>query len=178
MPKTTDVLVMDLMRPAKTISKDTEIMEAIQIMRTEAEMLSVVDVKLKLIGAVSEYNLIKIVKHEPSSPMGDPVWFDEIDPETGRQPVDTIMTRDITTIKPNETVKTALKVMNSVNYRILHVVDSDGKLLGIIRMNDIFDKLLCEECGSGEKHHHHDHHVSQNYHEYQEYQEQPKKKGD
>ena len=143
MAKTTETLVMDLMSPAKTITKDTEINDAIRLMKSgKYYIISVVDDNQRLIGAVSETSLIKLVKHEPTTPIGDAVWFDYIEPDAGRQTVESIMTTNITTIRPNEDIATALKVMNSASYRLLHVVDSEGKLLGIIGIKEIFERFL------------------------------------
>ena len=143
MVKTTEIVVIDLMKPAKTAMKDMEIHRALHMMRTEnVELLSVVDDKHILIGAVSEANMLKLVKQESPSPMGDPVWYDSIEHDAGKKSIETIMTSGITTIGTNDTAATALKVMSATGYKLLHVVDQSGKLLGIIRMKDIIDKLL------------------------------------
>jgi len=143
MAKTTEISVSELIKPAKTITKDVEISKVIHMMRTEGmDFLSVVDESQKIIGAVSESNLIKLVKHDSPSLIGDPVWFDSVEKEIGKKPVETIMTIGITTIQPHEKLSTALRIMDSSGYRLLHVVDKDGKLLGIVRMRDIAEKLL------------------------------------
>jgi CBS domain-containing membrane protein len=143
MVKTTEISVSELVKPAKTISGDMEIQKALHLMKTEnIDFLSVVDDKQNLIGAVSEANLIKLVKQESPSLIGDPVWFDSVEQETGKKAVATIMTTGITTIAPHDNIATALRVMNATGYKLLHVVDVTGKLLGIIRMRDIAEKLL------------------------------------
>lgn len=143
MVKITEILVIGLIKPARIIPRETRICDALHLMKSEnTDLLSVVDERHVLIGAVTESSFIKLVKHEPASLIGDPVWFDSIDPEAGKQPVGSIMTTNITTIKQDDNIGTALKVMNAAGYRLLHVVDSEGKLLGITRISDIFEKLL------------------------------------
>lgn len=143
MVKIADMLVADLMKSARTINRDMKISDALGLMKSEKiDFLSVVDEKHMLIGAVSENNFIRLVKHDSPSIMGGPIWFDSIEPDAGKQPVKTIMTTGVTTISPNENIATALKVMNASSYKLLHVVDSGGKLLGIVRMKDIFENLL------------------------------------
>jgi CBS-domain-containing membrane protein len=141
MAKTTGVLVSDLLRPARTISADLEIAEVLKTLRAEGlDFLSIVDGEDRLIGAVSENNFIRLVRHQPS--VGVSVWSDNIDPSAGRQPIRTIMTTDITTIGPNENIGTAMKVMSSASYKLIHVIDQKGKLLGVVRIKDIFEKFL------------------------------------
>jgi CBS-domain-containing membrane protein len=143
MARLAEIIVRDLMRLACTVGNDTEISEAIRIMKAQnTDFLSVVDEKFRLIGAVGEHNLLRLVKHGSSTPMGDVVWFDSVEPEEGKRPIQTIMTTDISTISLDDNIKTVLHVMDSVGYRILHVVDSDRKLLGIVRMRDVFEKIL------------------------------------
>ncbi len=135
--------VIDFMKPATTISTDVEIYKALELLKkTDSGFLSVVDDSHMLIGAVSENNFIRLVRHTPNSPLEDYVWYDEISPEDVKKPVGDIMTANITTVRPNDDIKTTLKVMNSGGYRMIHVVDSDGKLLGVVRLTDIFEKML------------------------------------
>jgi predicted transcriptional regulator len=143
MPKISDIAVHSLIRPSRLIPKGMEISEALRLFREEkADFLSVVDGDDRLIGAVSENSFMKLVRHDSPSPMGDAVWSDHIEPHAGKQPVEAIMTRDITTIGPHEDLAAALKVMSSSYYKLLHVVDHEGKLMGVIRMHDIFERLL------------------------------------
>lgn len=143
MAEITEILVAGLMKPARTIPKETSIRDALRIMKSEnTGLLSIVDEKNILIGAVTVYNFMKLVKHEPASPVGDPVWFDSIDPDAGGQPVEGIMTTNITTVKRDDNIGVVLRVMNATGYKLLHVVDSDGRLLGVVRMGDIFENLL------------------------------------
>ena len=141
--KTDQMHVIDFMKPAAAISQDTEISKALKLLKnTDSGFLSVVDGEHILIGAVSENNFIRLVRNTPASPLEEYVWYDEISQEDGKKPVGDIMTANITTVRPNDDIKTTLKVMNSGSYRLIHVTDADGKLLGVIRLSDIFEKLL------------------------------------
>lgn len=143
MPALSAVRVSDVMEPACIISKETPIAAALQLMREKnTDLFSVVDEKGRLIGALSEANLIQLVKHEPPAGRIDPVWFDEVGHEAGTQPVEAIMMTNITTITPDDHAGTAVKVMNAAGYRLLHVVDADQTLLGIVRMRAIVERLV------------------------------------
>ncbi|MBN2330287.1 MAG: CBS domain-containing protein [Candidatus Aenigmarchaeota archaeon] len=143
MMKTGEVFVKDLMKPARTISSDMPISEALPLLKkTELGFLSVIDENGKLIGAVCESSFMRLVKHTPNSPLEEPVWYDSLEPDEGKKPVEAIMTTNITTARPDDDVRTALKVMSSAGYRFIHVVDSDGRLLGVMRLCDVFEKLL------------------------------------
>ncbi|MBN1896498.1 MAG: CBS domain-containing protein [Candidatus Aenigmarchaeota archaeon] len=142
---TTKMSVMDFMKPAKTITRDTEISAALRMLsESGAGVLSVVDDEHFLIGAITENNFIRLVRHTPSSPLEEPTWYDSIESEDGKKPVEKIMTTNITTLSPNDDIKTALKIMNSVGYRFAHVVSDERKLLGMIWLKDIFIKVFGE----------------------------------
>jgi CBS domain-containing protein len=143
MPKTTELLVMDVMKQATIVPRDIPISRALDMMRRGGDdFLTVVDENHKLTGALSENNLIRLLRHQPPLARGDAVWYDSLGPEAGAQPVESIMTTNIVTIRANETLATALKVMNSASYRLLHVVDRENLLLGVVRMRDIVARLL------------------------------------
>ena len=141
--RTTGMAVIDLMSPAKVVQRDMQLGKALDVLKAgKADILSVVDERQVLIGAVSETSFVRLIKHTPSSPLGDPVWYDSLEPGTSLKPVESIMTTNITTVRPNDSIDTALKVMNSAGYYLVHVVDSEGRLLGVLGIKDIFEKLL------------------------------------
>ncbi|MBI4181677.1 MAG: CBS domain-containing protein [Candidatus Aenigmarchaeota archaeon] len=143
MKKFADILVKHFISPAITIPPDLPVREAITRLQQEgADLLSVVDGN-KLAGAVSEANLLKLVRHEPASPMGDVVWFTELDPAQAAEPVSSIMTTNITTLGPQDTLAAAFRLMHSSGYKLLHVVEG-SRLLGIIRIRDVLEQLLKE----------------------------------
>jgi predicted transcriptional regulator len=142
MKKTTEMAVSDFIRPAIAIKKETEIGEALRLMREKGvEFLSVVDSDHKLIGCVNDVSFMRFIK-QTSSAMADPVWFDYVDPQSSKMPVQEIMTTNISTISPEETLDTAFKIMDSVGYKLLHVIGKDEKLLGVITIRGIFQKMF------------------------------------
>jgi predicted transcriptional regulator len=142
MKKTTEMVVHDFIRPAITIKKETEIGEALNLMRDRGvEFLSVVDSDHRLIGCVNEASFMRLIKQTPSA-MSDPVWYDCIDPETAKLSVEKIMTTNISTVNPEQSIDRTFKIMDSVGYKLLHVIDSDGKLLGVVTIREIFHKML------------------------------------
>jgi predicted transcriptional regulator len=142
MRKTTEMIVSEFIRPATVIKKETEIGEALNTMREKGvEFLSVVDEHHKLIGCVNDVCFMRLIK-QAASVMGDPVWYDSIDPETAKQSVEKIMTTNISTVRKDDNLDTAFKVMDSVGYKLLHVIDGEGKLLGIVTIREMFHKLL------------------------------------
>jgi predicted transcriptional regulator len=142
MKKTTEMAVREFVRPAVTIKQDTEIGAALHVMREKGvEFLSVVDEHHKLIGCVNDVSFMHLVKQTPSA-MSDPVWYDCIDPCTAKLPVEKIMTTNISTVSPDQSIDSAFKIMDSVGYKLLHVVEGDGKLVGVVTIREIFHKIL------------------------------------
>jgi predicted transcriptional regulator len=142
MKKTTEMAVRDFIRPAVVIKQDMEIGAALRTMREKGvEFLSVVDEHHKLIGCVNDVSFMRLVKQTPSA-MSDPVWYDCIDSGTANLPVEKIMTANISTVSPEQSIDNAFKIMDSVGYKLLHVVDSEGKLLGVVTIREIFHKIL------------------------------------
>jgi CBS domain-containing protein len=64
------------------------------------------------------------------------------DPQT--TPVGTIMTRDLRTVGEDSPIESALALMRAGGFRRLPVVDGQGKLAGILSLDDVL-ALLAEE---------------------------------
>lgn len=54
------------------------------------------------------------------------------------EPLSTIMTRDIITLKPEETLEAVKVILRTRRIHHLPVVDDDGQLLGIVSTYDLF----------------------------------------
>jgi Mg/Co/Ni transporter MgtE len=144
--KTTEVLVRDLMKKTVAIKEETKIEEILEIFKKERiSLIPIVDKNNVLIGTVTEQDLIKLIKSEPISPLAGAVWSDVIDKSHKDKPVKEIMNTKTISISPNESIDSALKMMNNYNLKVLTVVDSENKLVGIIRLRDIFERFLKEE---------------------------------
>lgn len=59
------------------------------------------------------------------------------------QPVETLMTRDPRTLDPEGSIRDAIDLMQTGRYRNVPMIDGDGRLIGVIRQQDIL-KYLAE----------------------------------
>jgi predicted transcriptional regulator len=142
MIKLNEILVEKYIEEIKSIEKDITIGEAIELLRKEKEILPVVDKNGKLIGCFRDIDLLKIVKK--SSPLAGTIWKNEVSEEDANKKVEELMDTKPLTILPNDTIEFALSVMNHNNVKSLIVVDNEGKLLGILRLRTIFNKIFEE----------------------------------
>jgi predicted transcriptional regulator len=144
MLKTTELKVKDMLSEPHTVRASLSIREAIDIMRKEkVDFLSITDEHNTLIGVLTENDFIKIVKHEsPSLFAASESWVNQVRKEHVNAPIKEIMHTKFASISPEESIQTAFKIMHANNYKMLHVLDSKSKLLGIIRIRDVFKKLM------------------------------------
>ena len=59
------------------------------------------------------------------------------------QPVETLMTTELHTLDLDQTIRDAIMLMQTGRYRNVPIVDSAGRLLGVVRQSDII-KYLAE----------------------------------
>ena len=144
MLKTSELKVKDMLSEPFTVRPSLPIQQAIDLMRSQkADFLSVTDENNSLVGVLTENDLIKIVKHEsPSLFASSVMWLDHVKKEYVKAPVKDIMHTKFASISPEESIQTAFKIMHANNYKMLHVLDSKNKLLGVIRIRDIFKSLI------------------------------------
>lgn len=145
MTKTNEVLVEKFFEPIDSISESATVMELVTKMKGyKTTFMPVVNSDGKLIGCVFDYNLIKIVKQESVSPIAGSVWSKTVDNSQANMKVREIMETRFVTVHPDDTIDSALKVMNSNDARVLTVTDRDGKFIGVLRIRTIFDRLFKE----------------------------------
>lgn len=60
-----------------------------------------------------------------------------------------LMTRDVTTVDPNDQLAVADDVMRLARFRHMPVVDADGELVGIVSSRDLFHSALLKALGYG-----------------------------
>jgi predicted transcriptional regulator len=144
MLKTSELKVKDMLSQPYTVKPGIHIHEAVDIMRKEKlDFLSVIDEHNALIGVLTENDLIKIVKHDsPSLFAASTVWIDHVEKRDVNAPITDIMHTKFASISPEESILSAFKIMHANNYKMLHVLDSKNKLLGVIRIRDIFKRLI------------------------------------
>lgn len=89
----------------------------------------VVDGDRKVIGIVSERDIVRIVAETGGERLG--------------QPVSACMTRDVIFAEPTETVDTLMSRMTDRRIRHLPVV-ADGRLIGVISIGDLVKTKIAE----------------------------------
>ena len=144
MPKTTELKVKDMLSEPHTVRASMSVREAIDLMRKErVDFLSITDEHNTLVGVLTENDLIKIIRHEsPSLFAASESWLSQIRKEHVNAPIREIMHTKFASISPEESIQSAFKIMHANNYKMLHVLDPKNKLLGVIRIRDIFKKLM------------------------------------
>jgi CBS domain-containing protein len=143
MLKTTELKVKDMLSEPCTVKPSISVRDAIDLMRKErVDFLSVTDERNNLVGVLTENDLIKIVRHDSPSSFSSTVWLDHVKKEYVNAPVRDIMHTKFAHISPDENMLSTFRIMHANNYKMLHVIDPKGKLLGIIRIRDIFKTLI------------------------------------
>jgi acetoin utilization protein AcuB len=124
----TDVITADLHTP---------MLEAHSIMREKGIRRMPVVRKGKVVGIVTRSD---VRQAEPSDATTLNVW--EINYLLARLQIRDIMTKEVFTVKPEDTIKKAASLMHDHQIGALPVVDDDGKLVGILTESDIFRILI------------------------------------
>ncbi|MEM0369189.1 MAG: CBS domain-containing protein [Pyrobaculum sp.] len=118
--KISDIMV----RQVVTCRKDEKVKEvAMRMYENKIGSVVIVDGENRPIGIVTERDLIYVLAR--SLPPDTPVW--------------TVMTENPVVINENALVTEALEKMRSLGIRHLPVVDSAGRLVGIISVRDLID---------------------------------------
>ena len=130
--------------PVITIQPETPIMDAHDLMREEhIRRLPVIDTRKRLVGIVSEKDILHAV---PSDATSLSVW--EVNYLLSKVTVEEIMTRDVITITEDMPLEEAARIMADNKIGGLPVL-RDGKVVGIITETDLF-KIFLEMLGARE----------------------------
>jgi acetoin utilization protein AcuB len=117
-----------------TVAPETSFQDALQQMRDHGcRRLPVVDAKGKLVGIVSERDLLHA---EPSSATSLSIW--EVHYLLWKIRIREIMTREVITTTPDTPIEDAANLMVTHKIGGLPIVDGKGKVVGIITETDIF----------------------------------------
>ena len=120
------VRVMDVMRRPATVSPSTRIIDAVKIMNEQgASSVVVVDDYGRPVGIFTERDLVRIVAEGIS-----------LESEVGK-----VMTPNPITVKVDDPLSIALSKMAEHRIRNLPVVDSEGRLAGLITARDVTEVL-------------------------------------
>ncbi len=129
-------------RPVFTISAETTLDEALELMEKEhIRRLPVVDKDGSLIGIVTERDLVKA---SPSDATLLDKW--EVKSMMSKLPIEKIMTRQVITITEDMPLEEAARVMADKKVSGLPVL-RDNKVVGILTETDIF-KVFLEVMGA------------------------------
>ena len=119
-----------------TITENTPIFEAGELLRKNNISRLPVVKDGKLIGIITQQDLLKVT---PSAATTLSVW--ELNYVLSKIQVKDGMTKNPVTISPDATLEEAAMIMRDKKVGALPVVE-DGKLIGIITESDIFDAFL------------------------------------
>jgi len=144
-----NLLVKDWMTSdVTTVEPETLMLEAHRLMRSK---------KIRRLPVVSQNKIVGIITRsdvreaEPSQASSLNVW--EINYLLNKLEVNDVMTKDVLTIQPDDTIKTAASLMNDIKIGALPVVNNHAELVGIITESDILRVLIAwfnEEVGEVE----------------------------
>lgn len=142
-----NLLVRDWMTTeVVTVEPKTGMLEAHRMMRAKKiRRVPVVNKKGKVVGIITRSD---VREAEPSSATSLNIW--EINYLLHKLQVKNVMTKDVLTVGPEESIKVAASIMYEKKIGALPVVRLDGELVGIITESDVFRVLIAwfnEETG-------------------------------
>jgi len=133
-----DTIVKDIMDPSPaTLKKNVHLHELLKHISEQGVGFFPVVESGKLIGVITERDLVKIVKVEVSATI-PPTWSKQMISKLGERTVESIMSTNPITIEQYVDIDQALTLFGNHNIRFLPVVDKEKNLLGTIRLLDIF----------------------------------------
>jgi len=125
-----------------TLTSDRSMMKASKLMKDKAvSCMPIVDEDGKLVGIVSDRDI-----KDASPSKATTLDMHELYYLLSDIKIKDIMTKKVTTIRPDETVEKAAVLMLEGHFGSLPVVEEDGTLVGIITDTDVF-KVLVEISG-------------------------------
>ena len=137
--------VSDVMtRQLITASPETTFKEAVRLLEdNRISGLPVVDRGGKLVGIVSEADLLnKAEKREPDAYVLESRRHRLDRSRASALDVAAAMSRDIFSVHPDSPIALAAREMHSRGFRRLPVVDSEGRLVGIVSRGDVLKVFL------------------------------------
>jgi CBS domain-containing protein len=120
-----------------TVGPNTRMLEAHRLMRSKKIRRVPVVRQSKVVGLITRSD---VREAEPSHATSLNVW--EINYLLNKLEVKDVMTKDVLTIRPDDTIKTAASLMHEVKIGALPVVNNQADLVGIITESDIFRVLI------------------------------------
>jgi len=147
--------VKDLMEPITSwLTPDMPLREAIEVMRStkrghglSVNGIIVLDGAMNLAGIVSTIDILRIIipSHMYFDEHHDNISWESIRQEKTRSiqsmTVSRIMTEDVRTIAAEETLLRCADILLTEQIRRLPVTRSDGKVVGVIYLRDVYNAL-------------------------------------
>jgi CBS domain-containing protein len=152
------MLVKDVMsKNVITISPEESVSDAIEKMaKNNISGLIVVEDE-KVVGVISESDILKIFKSEfPELKLSSNITLSILSliksgvkiireiKKIGKLKVKDLMSKKVFSVKPEDTILEAARIMSKKDVRRLPVIDENGKLVGIISRTDILRALIKE----------------------------------
>ncbi|HZD71837.1 MAG TPA: CBS domain-containing protein [Actinomycetes bacterium] len=146
-------MVADVMTaPVVSVEPDTSFKGMIQrLTEHQISALPVVDGDGRLLGIVSETDLVRKEERQAGDPapiLAGLVWRRQHTETHGTRAAD-FMSAPAITIPPGASLQAAARLLHERNVRHLPVVDSDGRLVGIIARRDLLSVFLQPEADIG-----------------------------
>ena len=127
-----------------TVKKDTPVLDALKIMLDKnIRRLPVVSERGKLIGMVTQRRL-EGLKPKSGAPL---LW--QIGNLVARTTVGDVMRKQVITIRPMDTIESAVAKAQAAKVGTLVVVE-EGEIVGIVSTNDVFYRVVNPTLGIGE----------------------------
>lgn len=123
--------------PVIAVSPSTPISEAHQMMKDKKVRRLVVLDKNKIVGMIT---IGDVREASPSDAVSLSIW--ELNYLWAQLTVERIMTRNIVTIKPDDNISKAARLMLEKKISGLPVVNDAGELIGMITESDVFRMLV------------------------------------
>ncbi len=120
-----------------TVESKTRMLDAHQLMRTNNIRRVPVVNNGKVVGIITRSD---VREAEPSNATSLNVW--EINYLLHKLLVKDIMSKEVMTVHPNDTIKEAAMLMNNLKIGALPVVNEQTELVGILTESDIFRVLI------------------------------------
>jgi CBS domain-containing protein len=152
------MLVKDIMsKNVITISPEESVSDAIDKMaKNNISGLIVVEDE-KVVGVISESDVLKIFKSEfPELKLSSNITLSILSliksgvkiiseiKKVGKLKVKDLMSKKVFSVKPEDTILQAARIMSKKDVRRLPVIDENGKLVGVISRTDILRALVKE----------------------------------
>ncbi len=123
----TKAKVRDVYKPAPVIKPDEDLSKAAKLMiEVDLRSLPVGESKAEIIGVISDMAVLERVTET----------------EFGKRTVEEFMTKDVVTLKPDDTVAKALATMRDHAISRIPIVNDEGKLEGLVTLHDLIIRFI------------------------------------